>query len=81
MIIEHLEAYLVLGISQNKEILMQTFFLLEKKINLLIFFIHQKTEISWDVYLSLLILFSFLILTKIIIEKYVLKIVSEKFSC
>lgn len=81
-IIEHLEAYLVLGISQSKEILMQTFSLLEKKINLLIFFIHQKTEISWDVYLSLLILFSFfLILTKIVIEKYVLKIVSEKFSC
>lgn len=33
---KHFEAYLVLGISQNKEILMQTFSLLEKKINLLI---------------------------------------------
>lgn len=30
-ILKHLEAYLVLGISQNKEILMQAFSLLEKK--------------------------------------------------
>lgn len=28
---KHFEAYLVLGISQNKEILMQTFSLVEKK--------------------------------------------------